>query len=410
MLSEFKPLRVGLVGCGGMGIRHARAASGMRARGCAVVEIVAICDAEEGRREVVAGLIAKDGRRPAEYADPAALFADPNVEAVDIVLPTSLHHVMILEALAAGKHVLVEKPLALTVAACDLIVEAAGRTNLVVAVAENYRRIASNRAVAGLIREGAFGPLDAMYARNFASPEPPVKAGERPVAAPPWYRDRRSAGGYHVLEIGVHEADLQHFWFGPVRSVEARIGFFSRKRDNQAFPSEDLLTASFGFDGGFTSHIDFCSTIRGYETADRLLIGREAVVSSNAWHAWQGGEVRFEDGRREALDRMIATWIDQLAPEHRAQVLPHGAWIEDSEALATEPLTYGVGLAIHDFARAARSGTQPEINAEQARRAVATCCAMLESAELGTRVDVDDVLSGALRAGQAPLNQAIGLA
>lgn len=409
MLSEFKPLRVGLIGCGGMGIRHARAVTGMRTRGCAAVEIVAICDAEESRREVVACLIAKEGRRPAEYVDPAALLADPNVEAVDIVLPTSLHHVMILEALAAGKHVLVEKPLALTVAACDLIVAAAARANMVVAVAENYRRIASNRAMAGLIREGAFGPLDAMYARNFASPEPPVKAGERPVAAPPWYRDRRSAGGYHVLEMGAHEADLQQFWFGPVRSVDASIGFFSRERDDQPFPSEDQLTASFGFDGGFTSHIDFCSTIRGHETADRLLIGRDTVVSSAAWHAWQGGEIRFEDGRREALDPMIATWIDRLAPEQRAHLLPRGAWIEESEALATEPLTYGVGLAIQDFARAARSGTQPEINAEQARRAVATCCAMLESAELGTRVNVEDVLSGALRAGQALLNQAIGL-
>ncbi|MFO7309872.1 MAG: Gfo/Idh/MocA family oxidoreductase [Pseudomonadota bacterium] len=231
MSSEFEALRVGLIGCGGMGVRHARAVAEMHQRGCRAVEIVAVCDLDAARRAPIVAMIHEAcGKAPAEYETLAALLDDPGVEAVDIVLPTSLHHTAILAALEAGKHVQVEKPLALTVSACDLIVAAAARANRVVAVAENYRRIASNRAIGGLIRAGAFGPLDAMFVRNLASPEPPVQPGGKPVESPLWYRDRTRAGGYHVLEMGVHEADLQHFWFGPVKTVQASTHLFARDR------------------------------------------------------------------------------------------------------------------------------------------------------------------------------------
>ncbi len=408
-MSDFEPLRLGLIGCGGMGLRHARAVADMRTAGHRPVEIVAICDTDEGRRARVAALLSeRTGREPAQHASTGALLDDRRVEAVDVVLPTSLHHATVLEALSAGMHVLVEKPLALTVSACDLIVEAAARAGKVVASSENYRRLPGNRALAALIADGALGRLDTMFVRNFAPPEPPVKRGEAPVESPGWYRARTHAGGYHAMEMGAHEADLQEFWFGAVDSVSAEMRAFGRSSSPDA--TEDLLTATFRFESGFVSNISFASTMRGFEIADRLLIGEAAVLSSAAWHEWQNGAVTWADGSRRSSDELVAAWLAGLAPDARERLLPDGAWTRGRDgSVATDPLSYGVGVAIHDFARAARTGTAPEIPPDRARRAVALCCAMMEAARAGAPVRMEQVLSGELCAAQAALNHAIGL-
>ena len=105
---------------------------------------------------------------------------------------------------------------------------------------------------------------------------------------------------------------------------------------------------------------------------------------------------------------MVRDWMDTLTDDERRRLLPAGSWV-DQKSDATAPLTYGVGTAIHDFARAVRGGGRPEITAELGRVAVATCCAMLESAQMNCPVDVHDVMSGAIGAAQGPLNQALGL-
>ena len=412
MSFDHEPLRVGLIGCGGMGMRHAKAVAEMHALANRAVQIVAICDTDANRRAAIAALIeVQCGVRPQEFSHLADLLDRPEVEAVDIVLPTSLHQTTVLSALDAGKHVLVEKPLALTVSACDLIVDAASRSNRIVAVAENYRRIPHNRAMGALFRSGTLGQLNTLFVRNFASPEPPVSPGHQPVNSPGWYRDRKHAGGYHALEIGVHEADIQQYWFGPIESVSAEMQVFDSNARLDPDVSEDMLTASLRFSSGLVSNLSFCSTMRGFEVADRLLVTSNAVVTSGSWHAWQNGEIRFEDGSARATEDAVAEWVAALSPHDREMYLPSGAWSTvDQGSQATEPLSYGVGIAIHDFARAARTGRQPEVTAEIARAAVATCCAIWESAHLHAPVRVDQVLAGKLREAQSPMNEALGLA
>lgn len=403
------PLPLGLIGCGGMGLRHARAVVEMAAKGCRPVEIVAICDSDEGRREKVTSLIASmGGRPPRAHARAEDLLADAAVEAVDIVLPTALHHTMILAALAAQKHVLVEKPLALTVAACDLVVEAARRSGRVIAVAENYRRITSNRALGHLVTSGALGRPETMLVTSFSPAETEIMVGTERIGAPAWYRDLRLGGGYLVLEMGVHEADLQRCWFGEIESVSAHVRTFGERPETT---TEDLVQASFQFAGGFTSHVTFCSTIPGVDLAERRLVTDQAFAGSRCWHAWQDGDIRYRDGRSESLDTVVAAYVRELDATERQRVLPSGAWDERARhSLWGAPLTYGVGLAIHDFARAVKTGSTPEVSAEHGRVNVAVCHAIRESSEIGTRVRVADVLSGKTAGAQRLLNAAIGLA
>jgi predicted dehydrogenase len=412
MMNDFEPLRVALIGCGGMGARHAKAVVEMHALGCRPVHIVAVCDPDEQRRAKIAALVGRQyGETPRQYADYRMALDQPDIEGVDIVLPTSMHHTVVLAAIAAGKHVLVEKPLALTVSACDLIVEASSKSNTVVAVAENYRRIPHNRAIKALLQAKAFGEVDVMFVRNFASPEPPVEPGARPVASPNWYRDRTHVGGYHAMEMGVHEADLQSYWFGPIQTVSAEMESFGKVQRHNPNASEDMLAASLRFADGMVSHVSFCSTIRQFEVTDRTLIGRNAVVTSHSWHAWLNGDIQFGDGTRRSTDQAVSEWLAALSDSEKQELLPAGAWTSlDKGSVATDPLSYGVGLAIYDFARAARMDRHPEITVELARRAVATCCAIWESAHLQTPVSVDQVLTGKIRAAQSSINAALGLA
>lgn len=392
-------------------MRHALAVMEMRALGCRPVEIVALCDSDIARRDGLAASIQQAGAgRPALFTEVADLLASPDIDAVDIVLPTFLHHGVILEALEAGKHVLVEKPLALTVKACDLIVSAAARSGRVVAISENYRRIASNRAFGHMVRSGQMGTLDAMFVRNIASPDVDMKVGDRPITPPAWYRDRTRAGGYHVLEMGVHEVDLQHYWFGDIDTVSAETRIFDAARARDPRMSEDMATASLHFASGFVSHITFSSAMPGIEIADRLLVGRNSLMRSNAWHAWQDGDVILPDGARESVAQAVQRYLLSLDADERQRLLPQGTWEADEpRSIATRPLTYGVGVAIHDFARAVRGGGTPEITPETARLAVATCYAIQESAALERPVRLRDVLSGELAQAQRPLNEAIGL-
>ncbi|MBO1325553.1 Gfo/Idh/MocA family oxidoreductase [Acetobacter sp. TBRC 12305] len=412
MSFPYAPLKLGLIGCGGMGARHARAACEMFQRGCKAIELVAICDSDPAKRAAISRMaVASAMPAPAEYETVEAMLADTRMEAVDIVLPTSLHHKVILAALAAGKHVQVEKPLALTVAACDLIVEAARHSGRVVSVSENFRRIPSNRALAALLRGGTLGLVQTMVSRCFASPEPPVKAGEPARVSPQWYRDRTRAGGYQVLEMGVHEADLQQYWFGPVETVMAHTGRYPSHKAVACNASEDIMNATFGFAGGMATSVVFGAMMRGVSVEDRLFVTEDAVVRSGASHAWQNGSLVRADGSALSAEDATRTWLDGLSAEQRALLLPEGAW-DRRTVLSdpTDPLTYGVGVALYDFARAVRGGTSPEICADVARRAVAVCCAVMESDLLRAEVAVADVLSGRISAAQAPLNTALELA
>jgi predicted dehydrogenase len=384
----------------------------MHRRGCRIVDVVAVCDSDAARRATVTAMLATaTGEVPAGYADIDGALEDPAVEAVDIVLPTWLHHMVVVEALSAGKHVLVEKPLGITVRACDLIAQAAEQTKLVVAVAENYRRIPGNRAIGHLVRSGALGELHHMTVRNIS--EPPVAmdiSGSR-TEVPRWYHDPVRGGAYQALEMGVHEADLIRYWFGDVLSVSAEFSGLStvEARPGQA---RDSLFASLRHRSGLVSQLAFSSISAGPDIADRLIVGERGRIRSGAWHNWQGdgGQVEFSGDGAMSATAATRKYLDELDEGERDRLFPPGSYREDAlESVATLPLSYGVGAALCDFGRAIRDSREPEIGIGDARLSVAVCYALLESFVAQRAVAVDDVLSGHISAYQDPINAALGI-
>lgn len=184
-------MRIGLLGSGEMGKRHLAAAAGLDG-----VEIVT--------RDLP----------PYHALDHAAflhaLLADPALDAVDICLPTPLHAPTAIAVLAAGKHVLCEKPLALSTADCARVLAAASDGSRTFMVAHVLRFFPAYRHLLGLVRGGAFGPVQrAVFARMSGLPG---------WAA--WLANPIESGGA-ILDLLVHDFDQVLTLFGPPARIQA---------------------------------------------------------------------------------------------------------------------------------------------------------------------------------------------
>ncbi len=191
MAPELQEIGFGIIGCGSMGREHAanlRTLSGAR--------LVAISDPVE---DACRRLIAEDDA-PHSYAGYHELLEQQDVEAVIITVPNVLHRAVTLAALAAGKHVLLEKPLAHNIEDGAAIVRAAEHSDRVVMLGFNNR---FNPAALALHRAIASGRLgDLYYAR--------ARWLRREGLPPPgsWFTSRAAAGGGSLIDIGVHMLDL----------------------------------------------------------------------------------------------------------------------------------------------------------------------------------------------------------
>lgn len=146
----------------------------------------------------------------ARYTSAEEVIRDPNVEAVDICLPTHLHAPIALMVLEAGKHVLVEKPMALDGAAADRMIAAAKRYRRVLMAAQVVRFIAPYRAAADLVRSGRLGAVRAaIFRRRCAAP-----------AWSAWLTDAAQSGG-GVFDLLIHDIDYCLHLFGNPEAVTA---------------------------------------------------------------------------------------------------------------------------------------------------------------------------------------------
>jgi predicted dehydrogenase len=143
------PIGVALIGAGWAGERHAQAYRTLREQ----VRIVAVADT----RPVVAETCSHEWQIPFATGVWAEAIAQPEVDAVDICLPHTLHAEVAQAALAARKHVLVEKPYATSISEADTMIAAAARAGRICMVAENVRYDAVYRRMAARIAAGAIG-------------------------------------------------------------------------------------------------------------------------------------------------------------------------------------------------------------------------------------------------------------
>ncbi len=243
-------VRVAIVGYGFMGKTHF--AAWQKVRGA---KVVAVCDVN------LAQLTAKNRGNVAEANQTATIGSEVRVwerveemlaagglDVVDVTLPTPLHEPTVLKAFAAGCHVLCEKPMALTLAACDRMLAAAKRAKKVFLIAQCVRFFPAYRKLAELIAGGTYGNVVAAdFGRFMSVPKWSPKGAS-------WLLDEAQSGGVYV-DAHIHDADYIASLFGLPKSVRSWAN-----RDARGFTRHTTTHYDYGDGRLVTSDSSFAAT------------------------------------------------------------------------------------------------------------------------------------------------------
>ncbi|MFJ5956781.1 Gfo/Idh/MocA family protein [Paenarthrobacter sp. NPDC092416] len=195
-------IRLGIIGAGA--VAHFHAASAGRISN---VELAAVCDLQPEAAEKVA--------RPwgaRTYGDYLEMFRGASLDAVIINTPHALHLDMVLAAARHGLHVLVEKPMATSVADCDRMISACQESGVKMVIGQIQHFLPEKLAVEELLASGELGHV--LMIRDYRTTD------YRPGTRPEWFFSKGMAGGGALMNIGGHCLD-RSIWFGgaPVESV-----------------------------------------------------------------------------------------------------------------------------------------------------------------------------------------------
>ena len=267
--------RIGLIGAGMAAGPHVQGLADLGA------VIVAAWSRSAARR---AAFAAQTG--VAMTDDLEAILADPDIDAVGILTPPASHLELVQRAAAAGKHILLEKPLDITTARSEALVEAIERAGVIAAVMLQHRFKPSALRLRQVLAEGALGRIIGVSARM-------------PLWRPQSYYDaegrgtRARDGGGVLISQAIHTIDLMRDLLGPV----TRVAGFAREGAAHRMETEDIAAASLRFGNGAIGTID--ATTASYPgNLERIeVIGTLGTASL----AGTGLELRWQDGRQEQV-------------------------------------------------------------------------------------------------------------
>ena len=406
-------IRLALVGCGGMGTRHLYGLRELNQSPFSNVELAALCDISAENAEMAAGEAEKLlGTRPPVYTSLEEMARQvPDLHAVDVVLDPSLHHPVVCQALDLGLHVLVEKPMAITVKGCLQMMAAAERNDRLISVAENYRRDPSARLIRHLLEHGVIGPPYVAWL--------PAMSGGNAIVITPW-RHLKERGG-PVLDMGVHYTDLIRYQLGDVDEVygaawlvektrrkRERIGdryAFYQKRHaamEQEVPAtaEDSSVAMLRMKSGVM--VNWMMSAGGQASCGgQAIVGDKGVIptfGSRGAKAVLKLAGQEQVGHEEILQMVEGFELDPLAAHFFPDRICAGN--VDWRLLAIE---------LHELGQCALEGRKPEVDGLEGLRDVAAVYAILESALIGSSVTMSAVESCEVYQYQAEIDALLGV-
>ena len=383
-------LQLALVGCGGMAGAHVNGLEELWKAGIRDIQVVACCDLVEESAQERAREIAKFQRRkPVVYTDLEKMFArSKGIEAVDICALHSQHHLLAVAALQAGKHVIIEKPLAITLRAGRQILDAALDNRRLLAVAENYRRSPQERARAWAVAKGRIGKPRTFYWQD---------AGEG-LGKWNWRNFKRDAGAGWILDGGVHFADLFRYHLGTeAEQVTARVRSYEPYRyDDPAarrgawhVDVEDCSMALIDFAGDVLVQWTWQGSAPGQGFNKKVIYGSEGCID------WESG-VWNRAGKNTKTETLVGEYMRSLKKDEREQLFPGGV----ENPIATE---------LREFAAVVRGDGTPEVDGLSGYRSQAICMAVLESSWFNRPVSLSEIERGDLEGYQAEIDQALGI-
>lgn len=348
-----RPLNVGLIGCG-------RAAQHLHlpalSRGPAA-RVLALADSDQSQLDAASQRFAIRQT----YLNYRQLLDDSEIDVVAVCVPTQWHSKIGLAVLQSGKHLFVEKPLALTLKECDALIQAASRAGRKTTVGFNLRHHRLVRKARALLQSESLGELEAFRSTM-------VSALQHRGQSPAW-RSNRAQGGGVFFELAVHHVDLLRHLFG-VEIVEV---YATARSEGQA---ESAVNVNFKLASGLLATSVF-SDWMGTDVNELEIFGRGGVLKVSLYQL---------DGLRHDTFQQHAggqSWRLRQARQ-TLKMLPEfpGALRLGGDFKASYYYEW------QSFLKAIRDDLPPAASLEDGRKALQVVLAMIESTDTGKSVKI----------------------
>lgn len=343
-----KRLKAAILGAGGIGFHHAREFQTVEG-----VDVVALAEVNVERARQVAAQLGI----PAVYADYRELLRAERPDVVAVGLPNHLHCPVTLDALAAGCHVICEKPPALTAREARGMAQAARRRKRLLTYHFNYRYTPASRFLGRWAAQGGFGEV--YFART----------GWHRLRGIPglggWFTDKKRAGGGPLIDLAVHRLDLALWLMGypEVRSVCGAAFYHLARRiareSGKTMSVEDLACGFIRFRNGAVLVVE--ASWAGHTQKRESMFTELRGTQSGAVHRNVGEGYEWE----ARIFREEAGNCVEIRPVHETAAAP----------------------GFHaEFVAAIRAGAPPQVPPEQGTRLMGILEALYLSAETGREV------------------------
>lgn len=367
-----KPLKIGLIGTGAISNLHLLAMNMAKEK----VKLTAVCDI----REDAVRQFASQAKIKAVYTDALMMLKEADIEAVDICASHHVHRDLAVASAEAGKHVLLEKPMAISLQECRDIIAATQKAGTTLMIGQQLRYVPSYIAVQKLIKDGELGEVWGLRSDSWL---PVVMSRSVPDSyttpneAIKWRRDGKKAGGGSLIWNAMHFIDLFRYFIGDSKRVFARCW---TNHPDMTGGAEDRVMATIEFENGAIGHISNSWSTWTPWMFQFMILGTKCSIYTPA----------LPDGN--PLEQHEAPAVISCAkhdvPERRSGIMPSCSFVAinpPEEVFSRNPFTNELA----HFADCCRSGKEPISSGKDNLGTMKIVFGIYESSRTGKIVDLN---------------------
>lgn len=358
---------IAIVGVGRLTLEEILPAMAQSKR-CKVTALVS-GDAEKARRAAQMYGVPQDALYSYENFD--SIRDNPNVHAVYIVLPNSMHHEYTLRAARAGKHVLCEKPMANSVKECEEMIEACKQAKRLLMIAYRIQYEPMNRQVMQWVRDGKeVGPIKLLEMANCQN--------QSKQEVDQWRHKKALAGGGALPDIGLYCLNTARYLLGE-EPVEVTATVYTNPDDPRFKEVEESILWTMRFPSGVLAQC--MSSYSTFNSKRYRVLGEKGYLEMDPAFAYKGLQLK-RSKLAEGTDAILAPGIEQLAATEKNQF----------------------ALEMDHFAQCVVTGEQPYTPGEEGLQDQRIMEAIYEAARTGSPVKLRAVDEKDAFRGKAPSN------
>ena len=326
------------------------------------------------------------------YADYREMLKKADIDAVEIYTSVFSHHEIALACIESGKHVLVEKPLALTVKAARKMVREAEDSGVVLGVAENTRYFPDIRMTKWVIDEGYIGKVQVVLGAFIGGYWSPDKI----VGETPWRHMKLFAGGGATIDMGVHLFHILRYLCGEIDEVSSIVEILEDERFRRDDEGNVVESVKPNVDDTFLGLFKFRTNAIGQWLFSWAGHGEELSIPRTIYGTKgciKGDTLILDSGEKFSIEELFEK---KASNEIKERFFTYG--IKDPMALETL-----------EFLRAINEKREMETSGREGLRDLAASFALIESSLMGRSIKVDDVESGKIATYEEEINKHYGI-